>query len=205
MIIGVLALQGDFYAHARCLDKTGTAWKLIKAPEHLENIDGLILPGGESTAMLKLMEPRGMLSVLKKFHRSGKPMFGTCAGLILLAKEVLPAQESLGCIGISVERNAYGRQSDSFIETGASDKNELGTGKIEMVFIRAPKISRLGKNVKPLAFHGRQPVLVRQGNILASTFHPELSEGGSPVHEYFLKMVCKKQASLNPGQRVVRS
>ena len=182
MKIGVLALQGDFDAHRRRLEELGAEVVLVKKPEQLENIDGLVIPGGESSTFLKLLGEAG-LEKLKEFVRS-KPTFGTCAGAILLASEVEnPRQAGLGALDISIRRNAYGRQLESSIREGI-----FADAPIEMVFIRAPKIERLGNNVEVLGTEGADPVAVRQGRTMAATFHPELSED-SRVHKAFLDLV----------------
>jgi len=180
--IGVLALQGDFDAHRRRLEELGATVVLVKKPEQFEEIDGLVIPGGESSAFLKLLGETGF-EQLKEFVRV-KPTFGTCAGAILLANEVEnPKQTGLGALDISIRRNAYGRQIDSSIRAGLF----RGT-PIEMVFIRAPKISRVGSSVEVLATEGGDPVVVRQGNAMAVTFHPELS-GDPRIHRAFLELV----------------
>jgi 5'-phosphate synthase pdxT subunit len=180
--IGVLALQGDFDAHRRRLEELGAEVVLVKKPEQLDKIDGLVIPGGESSTFLKLLGEAGF-EKLKEFVRV-KPTFGTCAGAILLAKDVEnPKQTGLGALDISIRRNAYGRQIDSSIREGL-----FGGAPIEMVFIRAPKISRLGSNVEILATEGNDPVVVRQGKAMAATFHPELSSDPR-VHRAFLELV----------------
>ena len=185
MNIGVLALQGDYDAHRRMLERLGATALLIRKPEQLNSVDALIIPGGESSTFLNFLEEGGFLERLRDFV-STKPTFGTCAGAILLAKEVSnPAQESLGALDIGIRRNAYGRQLDSAIHQGSTS---LGKNPLEMVFIRAPKIERVGKGVEVLAREGGDPVLVRQGKIRASTFHPELSDD-TRVHGEFLKML----------------
>ncbi|MGB9234204.1 MAG: pyridoxal 5'-phosphate synthase glutaminase subunit PdxT [Terriglobales bacterium] len=182
MIIGVLALQGDFDAHRRRLEELGAEVVLVKKPEQLDQIDGLVIPGGESSTLLKLLGEAGFAR-LKEFVRV-KPAFGTCAGAILLANEVeSPKQASLGVLDITVRRNAYGRQIDSSIREG-----RFQNSPIEMVFIRAPKIERVGKRVEVIATEGDDPVLVRQGKTLAATFHPELSDDPR-IHEFFLDVV----------------
>jgi 5'-phosphate synthase pdxT subunit len=182
MTIGVLALQGDFDAHRRRLEELGAEVVLVKKPEQLDDIDGLVIPGGESGTFLKLLGDAGF-EKLKDFVRA-KPTFGTCAGCILLASEVEnPKQAGLGALDITVRRNAYGRQIDSAIREG-----QFRDHPIEMVFIRAPKIERVGKDVEVIATEGNSPVLVRHGNTLAATFHPELSDD-SRIHQYFLELV----------------
>jgi pyridoxal 5'-phosphate synthase pdxT subunit len=184
MIIGVLALQGDFDAHRRRLEELGAKVVLVRKPEQLDAIDGLVIPGGESGTFLKLLGEEGF-EKLKQFVRV-KPTFGTCAGAILLAKNVEnPAQTSLAALDITVERNAYGRQIDSAI---ISSPTTLPGGPLEMVFIRAPRITRTGPLVETLATRDGFPVLVRQGHLLAATFHPELS-ADQRVHQLFLDIV----------------
>ena len=189
MRIGVLALQGDFALHVRALRRCPDVEVAeIRKPEELEGLDGLVIPGGESTTLLKLMDEWQFVPALEQFHAAGKPIFGTCAGLILLARDVEnPRQSSLGFIDVAVERNAYGRQRESFSATA-----EAGLGgpprPLEMVFIRAPRITRAGAAVTTLASHRDDPVMARQGSILVASFHPELTEDPS-VHEYFCRMV----------------
>jgi pyridoxal 5'-phosphate synthase pdxT subunit len=188
MRIGVLALQGDFAMHARALQKCGAEVIEIRKPEQLDDIDGLVMPGGESTTLLKLMDAWGFVPALEKFHAGGKPIFGTCAGLILTARDVAnPAQFSLGLIDVGVERNAYGRQRESF-ETAGTAVLDGRPVPIQMVFIRAPRIRRVGPGVETLARHGDEPVMARQGSVLVATFHPELTDDPT-VHEYFCRMV----------------
>ncbi|MGO9208934.1 MAG: pyridoxal 5'-phosphate synthase glutaminase subunit PdxT [Terriglobales bacterium] len=190
MPIGVLAIQGDFDAHRRRLEQLGAEVVLVKKPEQLDAVDALVIPGGESTTFLKFLEKGGFLDKLREFVRA-KPAFGTCAGAILLASEVAdPPQPSLGALDISVRRNAYGRQLDSFIGEGDT---QLPGGPLEMVFIRAPKIERVGPKVEVLAREKNDPVLVRQGKIMAATFHPELSDD-TRVHAEFLKLVRNGRA-----------
>lgn len=185
LIIGVLALQGDYDAHRQTLNRLGVRSILVRKPEELDGIDGLVIPGGESSTFLKFLEREAFLSKLRDFVAQ-KPAFGTCAGAILLAKEVTnPSQESLGVLDIAIQRNAYGRQIDSSIMTGPT---KLNGAPLEMVFIRAPRIERTGAGVEVLAERDHHPVLVRQGKTLAATFHPELSSD-TRVHELFLNMV----------------
>jgi 5'-phosphate synthase pdxT subunit len=180
--IGVLALQGDFDAHRRRLEELGAKVVLVKKPEQLDEVEGLIIPGGESSTFLKLLGDAGF-EKLKDFVRL-KPTFGTCAGAILLAKEVEnPAQSGLGAIDMGIRRNAYGRQIDSSIREGL-----FRGSPIEMVFIRAPKISRLGDGIEIVATEGSDPVVVRQGKTMAATFHPELSDD-TRIHQAFLDLV----------------
>ena len=166
MTIGVLALQGDFDAHRRRLEELGADVVLVKKPEQLDAIDGLVIPGGESGTFLKLLGEEGFEKLKQFVHL--KPTFGTCAGAILLATEVEnPKQAGLGAIDIRIRRNAYGRQLDSSIRQG-----KLGTTPLEMVFIRAPKIEHVGQGVEIIATEGLDPVAVRQGRVMAATFHP---------------------------------
>lgn len=183
--IGVLAIQGDYEAHARALREAGAEPVLVRKPEQLTGIDGLIIPGGESTTFLKFLERDGFFGSLEDFVRS-KPTFGTCAGCILLSSEVThPAQKSLGVLDATVERNAYGRQIDSSIYTADT---ELPGGPLEMVYIRAPRIVKTGEGVEVLATREGFPVLVREGHVMAATFHPELSTDRR-VHQYFVDLV----------------
>ncbi len=185
--IGVLALQGDFDAHRRRLEELGAEVVLVKKPEQLDDIDGLVIPGGESGTFLKLLGEAGF-EKLKHFACT-KPTFGTCAGAILLASEIEnPRQAGLGALDIGIRRNAYGRQVDSSIRQGWFVEGKLGESPIEMVFIRAPKIGRIGPGVEVIATEGNDPVAVRQGKAMAATFHPELSED-TRVHPAFLDLV----------------
>jgi pyridoxal 5'-phosphate synthase pdxT subunit len=186
MKIGVLALQGDFDAHRRRLEELGAEVVLVRKPEQLDEIDGLVIPGGESGTFLNLLGEAGF-EKLKRFVRV-KPTFGTCAGAILLASEVdNPQQAGLGALDIGIRRNAYGRQIDSSIREG-----KLGAEPIEMVFIRAPKIERVGPKVEVIATEGSDPVAVRQGRVMAATFHPELS-ADTRVHKAFLDLVRNRK------------
>ncbi|HEX4154076.1 MAG TPA: pyridoxal 5'-phosphate synthase glutaminase subunit PdxT [Acidobacteriaceae bacterium] len=189
--IGVLALQGAFDVHAKRLAELGATTCLVRKPEDLDapednrKIDALVIPGGESTTFLKHLERAGFYDALDSFVHT-KPVFGTCAGCILLAKEVTnPPQRSFGVLDIAVERNAYGRQNDSVI---LNAETTLPGGPMEMVFIRSPRITHLGAEVEALAHRNNDPVLVRQGRILAATFHPELSDDRR-VHQLFLDIV----------------
>jgi 5'-phosphate synthase pdxT subunit len=184
MKIGVLALQGDFDAHRRRLEELGADVTLVRNPEDFDGIDGLVIPGGESSTFLKLLGEATLRKLDEFVH--AKPTFGTCAGAIMLAKEVEnPSQPGLNAIDMTVRRNAYGRQIDSTIVETAS---ALGSKPLEMVFIRAPRIERVGADVEVLARRGNDPVLVRKGKVMAATFHPELSEDPR-VHAEFLKLV----------------
>jgi 5'-phosphate synthase pdxT subunit len=185
--IGVLALQGDFDAHRIRLEQLGATVVLVKKPEQLDEIEGLIIPGGESGTFLKLLGEVGF-EKLQQFVLS-KPTFGTCAGAILLAKEVEnPSQAGLGALDIGIRRNAYGRQIDSSIREGQFIDDASLHSPLEMVFIRAPKISRVGPGVDVIATQGGDPVAVRQGTVMAATFHPELSDDAR-VHQAFLDLV----------------
>src|SRR5215831_16910036 len=184
MTIGVLAIQGDFDAHKKRLEQLGADVVLVRKPEQLDQIDGLVIPGGESSAFLRILGEQGF-SKLKEFVRV-KPTFGTCAGAIMLAKEITnPDQPGLGALDIRIRRNAYGRQIDSSIRSGVTT---LPGGPLEMVFIRAPKIENLGVEVEVIARNGSDPVAVRQGKTMAATFHPELSDDRR-IHAEFLNVV----------------
>lgn len=185
MKIGIVAIQGDYEAHARTLDRLGVEHTYVRLPDDLTGVSGVILPGGESTTHLKVMTEEGLFDALKKFASDGGAMFGTCAGAILLARDVHgPAQQSLGLLDISILRNAYGRQLASDVHTGSS---KVSDHPLEMVFIRAPIIESVGKEVEVLANEGGHPVLVQQGRILAATFHPELTSD-TTIHNYFLEL-----------------
>jgi len=189
MTIGILAVQGDFEAHARALERLGAASRFVKRPAELGGIDALIIPGGESTTMLKFLEQENFLEALRRLPAEGKPLFGTCAGAILLAKDVgKPPQASLGLVDIGVERNAYGRQVKSAVRQG---KTILKDGPLEMVFIRAPIIRRLGVGVRVLAECDGLPVAVEENGCLAATFHPELTSD-TTLHQHFLGMAAKQ-------------
>lgn len=185
--VGVLALQGDYALHRAVLGQLGLDAREVRTPAELSGLAGLILPGGESTAMLKLMEKTGMEFAIREFYAAGGALFGTCAGLILLATGVTgPDQRSLGLLDVDVVRNAYGRQADSFETILAVE----GVGDTHVAFIRAPKISRVGEGVTVLARHGGDPVLVRTNRVLAATFHPEIT-GATGVHAYFVRTLAK--------------
>jgi pyridoxal 5'-phosphate synthase pdxT subunit len=185
----VLALQGDFEAHGRALERVGAEAVPVRTREELDWVDGLIIPGGESTTMLKLLHAENLLEPLREFG-ARRPVFGTCAGAILLAREVShPPQESLGLMDIAVERNAYGRQIDSRVARLDPDgefARRTAPGPLEAVFIRAPIIRRVGPDTRVLATYNGNPVLVEQGPYLVATFHPELTADGR-THELFLK------------------
>src|SRR5438309_6744339 len=194
MRIGVLALQGDFARHAAALGRCGVEAVEVRRPEELSEVDGLIIPGGESTTLLKLMDEWAFVPALEKFHAASRPIFGTCAGLILLAREVeSPRQFSLGLIDVGVERNAYGRQRESFEASGVATL-DAGPVQLEMVFIRAPRIRRVGPSVQVLAEYAGEPVLARQGRVLVATFHPELTES-TTVHRYFCDLVGRTRVA----------
>jgi pyridoxal 5'-phosphate synthase pdxT subunit len=186
--VGVLALQGDFEAHGRALEQAGAQVVYVRKAEQLKEIDGLVLPGGESTTMLKLLNIENMMKPLGDFAREN-PVLATCAGVILMAREVSnPVQESLGILDLAVERNGYGRQIDSRIvelEPNADFQKRAGAGKLEAVFIRAPVIHKIGPEGKVLASYLEHPVLVQQGRHLAATFHPELT-ADHRVHKLFV-------------------
>lgn len=185
--IGVLALQGDFAAHATALRRSGAEASEIRRCAELDRIDGLILPGGESTTLLNLMADEPWFDALRSFHARGGWILGTCAGAILLSKEVTgPAQASLGMLDAAIERNGFGRQVDSF----ETDLDVSGMrSPLRAVFIRAPRFRRLGAGVTCLARFGNEPVLVRQGRILAATFHPELT-GDDRLHDRFARLAA---------------
>lgn len=186
--VGVLALQGDFEAHQKALERAGAETVLVRSASDLVDLDGLVIPGGESTTMLTLLREEGLIEPLKEFGRR-RPIFGTCAGAILLATEVShPRQESLALMDLGVERNSYGRQLDSRVvriapEPGFAEK--AGTGEVEAVFIRAPRIRRVGKNGNVLLTYDGDPVLVSEGRHMVATFHPELG-ADDRVHKLFV-------------------
>jgi pyridoxal 5'-phosphate synthase pdxT subunit len=187
--VGILSLQGDFAAHAAAIERAGAEPVLVRESGQLDELDGLIIPGGESTTMLKLMRYEGLAGPLAAFGRR-KPIFGTCAGAILIANRVSnPEQESLGLMDLEIERNAYGRQVDSRvveIDPDPEFQRRTAPGKLEAVFIRAPIIRDAGPNTKVLARYNGDPVLVEQGKHLVATFHPELT-ADSRVHRLFLE------------------
>ncbi len=186
ILVGLLAFQGDYTAHRNILHKLDAETIEVRTGNELEKITHLVIPGGESTTFLKLLEFHNLTDLLRKHVLYGKPVLVTCAGLILLAKDVrYPRQESLGILDISVERNAYGRQVDSF--TANFEVSILNDKKFNGVFIRAPRIIRTGEGVEVLASLDGDPVMIRQGNILGLTFHPELTEDVR-IHEMFVGM-----------------
>jgi 5'-phosphate synthase pdxT subunit len=184
MKVGILAVQGDFEAHGKMLERLGVEYVFIRTPAELAEVRGLILPGGESTTHWKILAEEQFLGAIQKLAKDGGAFFGTCAGAILLAREVRgPSQPSLGLMDMVVQRNGYGRQLSSEVRMG---KTKLKDAPVEMVFIRAPIIEELGPEVMVLAEDDGRPVLVEQGRCLAATFHPELTSDSS-IHEYFLK------------------
>jgi pyridoxal 5'-phosphate synthase pdxT subunit len=192
-IIGILALQGDFEAHKRALARAGANAVEVRNRQDLDRIDGLIIPGGESTTMLKLLREENLFEPVRRFG-AGKPIFGTCAGTILLATDVLhPHQEALGLMDLTVERNAYGRQIDSRIA-----RLDLESEPFEAVFIRAPIIRSTGSGVRVLLKYQDAPVLVEQGKHMAATFHPELT-GDARIHERFVAKVRANQDENSGG------
>lgn len=189
--IGIVSVQGDFAAHAAMLQRLGAETIEVRTVEDLEGCDGLILPGGESTTQLQFLQEEGLAEAIRKFASERRSVFGTCAGAILLATQVKnPPQESLGLLDMTILRNGYGRQlaSDVFFEP-SSLKKEL----LEMVFIRGPVIESVAKGINVLATHAGKPALVQKDNVLAATFHPELTEDTS-VHEHFLEMAKSRSA-----------
>ena len=190
MHVGVLALQGAFAAHADCLTTIGVQSVEVRTPEQLSSVDALLMPGGESSTMSQLLESSGLFDPIAMRIADGMPVFGTCAGMILLASEILDGrsdQRSFSAIDISVRRNAFGRQVDSFEATINSS-----VGDFHGVFIRAPRIERVGDEVEVLGSINNEPVLVRQGNVLAASFHPELSNDAR-LHEYFVSITANKK------------
>lgn len=199
MAVGVLALQGDFAAHARSLGRSGLAVREVRTAAEVLACDGLVLPGGESTTMWKLMEGTGVEPAICEVAGSGRPLFATCAGAILLSRRITnPDREGMGLLDATALRNAYGRQIDSAVVRLADlDRYALGTEPLEAVFIRAPKLAELGPGVRVLARRDGDPVLVKQGNLLAATFHPELSDDPR-VSRLFAVMV--EAARLAPAR-----
>ena len=190
MQVGVLALQGAFAAHSDCLTSIGVQSIEVRNPEQLSSVDALLMPGGESSTMSQLLESSGLFDPIAARIADGMPVFGTCAGMILLASEILDGrsdQRSFSAIDISVRRNAFGRQVDSFEATVNSS-----VGNFHGVFIRAPRIERVGEDVEVLGSFNDEPVLVRQGNVLAASFHPELSNDAR-LHEYFVSITANRK------------
>ena len=188
MNIGVLGLQGDYAAHGHMLEGLDCPWRVVKKPEQLSEVDGLIIPGGESTTLIKLMDSWDFWQPLQDFVDAGKPLLGTCAGLIILAREVHnPPQKSLGAIDLVIERNSYGRQIDSFEGTGTFTINGIDK-TLPMIFIRAPRILQLGAGVQELGHCKGDCVIAQQNNVLVTSFHPELTEDLT-VHRYLVGMI----------------
>ena len=191
MKIGILAVQGDFEAHAAMLARMGVDTVEVRTPQDLEGCDGLILPGGESTTQLQFLQEEGLYDVIHRFASDGGAIFGTCAGAILLATEVHnPEQASLGLLQMSILRNGYGRQLASDVVSGFS---KLKAEPLEMVFIRGPIIDSVARDVEVLAEFAGRPTLVQKGQILAATFHPELTDD-TTVHDHFLKLAAARPA-----------
>jgi pyridoxal 5'-phosphate synthase pdxT subunit len=187
--IGILAVQGDFAAHAAMLAGMGVDTREVRTPSDLDRCDGLILPGGESTTQLQFLQEEGLFNAIRDFASEGGAIFGTCAGAILLATEVEnPKQDSLALLDMTVLRNGYGRQIASDVVSGPST---LKNGSLEMVFIRGPIIERVGPGVEVLAEYAGKPSLVQQGPLMAATFHPELTDD-TTVHERFVKMAGQR-------------
>ncbi len=201
MKIGILAVQGDFAAHAARLAELGAETVEVRTVKDLEGCDGLILPGGESTTQLQFLQDEGLFDAVKKFAGDGGAIFGTCAGAILLAKDVKnPAQVSLGLLDMAVLRNAYGRQMASDVFFGSC---KLTDEPMEMVFIRAPVIESVGPGVEVLAEYEGKPVLVQKANVMAATFHPELT-GNRTVHTHFLEMVGTSPEAVGSFRNGIR-
>jgi 5'-phosphate synthase pdxT subunit len=184
----VLALQGDFAAHAAAFRALGAPVREVRRVAELPGLAGLMIPGGESTTLLNLMRDEPWFSALRSFHERGGLLAGTCAGAILLAREVSPVQPSLGLLGVAIERNAWGRQVDSFEAT--VEAPALG-GDVTAVFIRAPRFRKLDPSVEVLARYTGEPVLVRQGRVVAGTFHPELTRSRA-LHRYVLELAARR-------------
>ena len=197
MRIGILAVQGDFEAHAAMVAGLGAETVEVRTPADLEGCDGLILPGGESTTQLQFLQEEGLADAIVKFAKRGSPVFGTCAGAILLATEVLsPRQDSLKLLEMTILRNGYGRQIASDVVTGSTT---LKKEPLEMVFIRGPIIERAGKGIEVLAEYAGKPTLVQCGNIMAATFHPELTDD-TIVHEHFLNLAANSGRELSSAK-----
>jgi pyridoxal 5'-phosphate synthase pdxT subunit len=196
MKIGILAVQGDFDAHAAMLERLGVETVEVRTPADLNGCSGLILPGGESTTQLQFLQEEGLYETILKFAANGGPIFGTCAGAILLATEVEnPKQASLGLLNMTVLRNAYGRQIASDVVSGPS---KLKKEPLEMVFIRGPIIERAGDDVEVLAEYAGKPALVRKGLVIAATFHPELTDD-TTVHRLFVELASTASPQTAPA------
>jgi 5'-phosphate synthase pdxT subunit len=186
-LAGVLALQGDWAAHSSVLRGLGAEVLAVRTAAELDRVGALVIPGGESSAMLRLMGPENLSARIVERVRSGMAVLATCAGVILLARAVVPEQPSLGLLDVDVERNAYGRQLHSTVAEIALESGFWGRSQMEAVFIRAPRIVRRGAAVEALGYWRDDAVFVRQGRILAATFHPELTDDRR-IHEYFLRL-----------------
>lgn len=195
MAVGILALQGDFEAHEKALRAAGADARLVRDADGVRASDGLVIPGGESTAVWKLMEGTGIEDAIRELART-RPIFGTCAGAILLARDVTnPERKGMGLLHATAERNAYGRQLDSTVVALEDvDARALGKEPLEAVFIRAPRLKDLGEGVEVLARRGGDPVLVRDGNVLAATFHPELGDDRRVVELFLARVNARKAA-----------
>ena len=197
MKIGILAVQGDFEAHAAMVARLGAETVEVRTPKDLEGCDGLILPGGESTTQLQFLREEGLADAIVKFAKQNRPVFGTCAGAILLATEVLnPRQDSLKLLEMTVLRNGYGRQIASEVVSGST---KLKQEPLEMVFIRGPIIERAGQGIEVLAEYAGKPTLVQCGTIMAATFHPELTDD-TIVHEHFLNLAANSGQELSSAK-----
>ncbi|MEK7146101.1 MAG: pyridoxal 5'-phosphate synthase glutaminase subunit PdxT [Patescibacteria group bacterium] len=183
LVVGVLGIQGSIREHIASLKKAGVLTKEVLTPEDLNEVDGLVIPGGESSVLSKLMKKNELIEPLKARIEKGFPVYGTCAGMIILSQTADEEMQPLAVMDLDVERNAYGRQVDSFV----SDVSMEDIGNFPAVFIRAPQVRRVGANVKVLAKHGEMPILCRQGNLLAGSFHPELTDD-LRLHQYFIKL-----------------
>lgn len=200
MLIGILAVQGDFEAHAAMLERMGVATKYVRTTADLEGCDGLILPGGESTTQLQFLQEEGLFKAIRQFAAEGGAIFGTCAGTILLASEVKnPSQASLGLLDMTVLRNAYGRQIASDVFFGPS---KLKKEPLEMVFIRGPVIERVGPGIEVLAEFAGKPVLVEKGRVMAATFHPELTNDTTLHKRFFDRIGTAKTEEASVASRV---
>ncbi len=203
MTIGILALQGDFAKHQSKIVDLGARAVLVRTEEQLDDCDGLIIPGGESTTLIKLMKKHDMWDAVKEFARH-KPVYGTCAGCILVADSIVEMdQDSLKLIDIAVQRNAYGRQVDSFIDDIKLQLNGKADS-MEGVFIRAPKMVSIGEHVTPLAWHKNDVILAEQGHILVGTFHPELTDDGR-IHQYFLQKIEQAREKEKNSDRILNA
>lgn len=196
-----MAIQGDFAAHAAMLQELGAETVEVRTVQDLKGCDGIVLPGGESTTQLQFLKEEGLFDAIRRFSRQGGAIFGTCAGAILLATQVKnPPQESLGLLEMTVLRNGYGRQLASDVFFGPST---LKQEPLEMVFIRGPIIEEVGKDITVLARHEGKAALVEKGNVLAATFHPELTDD-TTVHEHFLEMAAKGRANAKANAGIAR-